>query len=893
MDPLLTTPLLRTRRSARSFRTFHFRSIRSFRIARASLRSVAALAATALLALPACQGSELPPEISAISVKNAPDLLSGLFATQMQAHPVSDLPAGSDYHEVQVRKQVEVEVLNQFQILASVFDALRQTHYSENIGRGWYKNLVAFDDAADTGNVTRLQEWYVRSDMVAQGDSFVNRLRGKILSKEPGSAEVELIRTEGHISRSPAVRADGSLENLGVWELRASFEADPAGEPQDFFHATGDVLPDGRSRITIEDRFVEDDGQGGEIEVGTAAILIRGEDSGYGVAEFPDWSACFGPDGQWQCTGPPPQATVRFAYDEHYLTVRKGSDEPLVFDRSAAHELVREYGVFTSEGEKVERQRDFGFPVRVGDRFGWYGAWQDRHELWLEGRAVADGTQVTRDGMRDDGDAPVYTAVRFPGALTRVSLVPGSLEPLRNVASEVHVFQDLRLRWNPDALRWERCHDDGSGGCADPEDFTARLASLVMSGSDDGRHVWIEGCGFENELWVCQPYVYVDDEQQTGFFEAAFDEQAGQLVSTGVFLDTGALPDGLELWVGIDGRAWIEYTGEFDGPTTRTGWVEKRVVDFDPETWTPTFDEEGDREFLFDAGRQYFIQRRGASLRVTRETDTGSPDDYAVFMEIHRVAKPSSDLSEVYPPGTVLEDPYDPEAGSLYRLATDPQSANHLLLVYDTVSEEDAADGIQAGDVVTEDLWGLRVQGDTAPLREAVLYNWEYQSAQEDFGAVTYLMDAEGRFVLVDEALRFEPVALPTADDVLAGRPEADWLTYRLEYDGWLHGLPDAGHELERGALSAEGVDAVLGSNVRVPDGLPLVEAGTGDIYFVRATDVGILLEPAAPGVSGPSLAPAASLDLDTGLPRFEDPRVSATIPADAPLLYVEGVPAG
>ncbi|NIQ55487.1 MAG: hypothetical protein GWN85_19045, partial [Gemmatimonadetes bacterium] len=70
--------------------------------------------------------------------------------------------------------------------------------------------------------------------------------------------------------------------------------------------------------------------------------------------------------------------------------------------------------------------------------------------------------------------------------------------------------------------------------------------------------------------------------------------------------------------VGIDGRSWIEYTGEFDGPTTHTGWVEKSLVDFDFETHTPVFDEQGDREFLFDLGREHFIHKRGASLRVTR-----------------------------------------------------------------------------------------------------------------------------------------------------------------------------------------------------------------------------------------------------------------------------------
>jgi hypothetical protein len=864
------------------------------RLRTASLHLVA-LAALAAVALFGCgrqlTGNELPSEISAVSVRNGASLGADLFAELMEAYPASALPESSDYKSEQVRKYVDVQVLNHFQILASVFDAIRQTHHTENLGAGWYKSMVTFQDPGDHGNATRLQEWYTRSQAVMANGSLATLLQAKILAPDGDSGELELVRAESHVWRAPELNEDGSLANLGVWELRAAFGDEP-GVPSEYFQATGDVLESGESRITVEDHFVEDV-QGFQAELGTRAILVRSAHAGYGLAEFPDWDACEGPDGQFQCQQGPPLASVRFAYDDSHLVVELEGGEMLAFDRGSAHEVVQRYRIYSEDGSRVEKTRRFGFPVRSGaGHFGWYGAWEDRHELWLDGEPAADGLVVQRDGLPGDEPAPSYTVERFDGALTRVSLIEGSVEQLRGVPSEMHYWTDFQLVWNAAAGRWDRCMgDDGFGGCQSLEDFSQRLSTLSRGSEADPREVWINGCRAQGEEWICSDYVYLEQDPGPGFFEAAPDPETGWPASTGVPLDTGALEDGFALWVGMGGRSYVEYTGDFDGPVTTTGWVEKEVVDFDQEAWRPVFGD-ADREFVFEPGREVFVYKRGTSLRVTRVAETGSAEDYAVFMEKHRVVKPEADLGEVYPPGTLLEEPWS-EDGSKFALDVDPESPNYLLLEFAVVSDADAQDGIQVGDLVGDDLWGLRVAGDDTPMEEAVLFNWEIQAEGEDFGGVSYLVDEQGDYVLLDDPLQFEPVALPTTRDLLDESPQEEWLSYSLAYDGWLQGLPDTDHELRTGELSGDAMVSVLEGNVRVPDGLPLFEEGSGDVYFAKAVDVSMVLEPVSDpeSVELPDLAPAEALDLDAELPDYTVPDLDTTIPEEAPLRYVEGLP--
>jgi hypothetical protein len=244
--------------------------------------------------------------------------------------------------------------------------------------------------------------------------------------------------------------------------------------------------------------------------------------------------------------------------------------------------------------------------------------------------------------------------------------------------------------------------------------------------------------------------------------------------------------------------------------------------------------------------------------------------------------------------GTVLIEPWDSDANSKYVLNTDPGSANYLLLEYSVVSEADAANGINIGDVVTFDFWGLRVDGDDSALADSTLYSWEYQEDGEHWGGVTYLIDGDGAFVLLSEPIRFEPISLARTDDVVNERPPEEWLSFSLVFDGSLHGLPDTWFELEKVSFAGDQIPAILANNVRIPDGTELTDANGGETtYLVKAEDVGIFLGYVTTFPQGgpPDLSLADDIDLGADLPAFIAPVMNATIPSNAELLYIEGIP--
>jgi hypothetical protein len=853
------------------------------------------------------QGIALPSEVSAVSAKSATQNTASAhsvwseFEPETSAYSIATLPDDSDFDSAAVRKFVEVRALEMFSSLADIFDAMRQTHYADNVGRGWYKALVAFrDGGADGGNETRLEEWYVDSAMVSDGTGDqVNRVRIKILEDDRG--EQRLIRAQLDIRTAPTPNEDGSLADLGEWTIRASFSSIDGDDTAGHFMAQATLLSSGFSQVTIQESFPEDpDGPGPvpEMNFGSRGLIVRSPTAGHGVIEFVDFDFCWQPGNDCSVDGPPLRR-VAFAYNDNYLTIQREDADPISFDRNDDHELAHRYGLFDGvTGETVEKSHRFGFPVRTADgAHGWYGVWQGRHDLWLDGDSAAGGMTVTREDVRGGETPPSYSTVRFEGALTKVNLVPGRVDQLLGIPAEAHVWESVRLRWNATEQRWDEClGSDGAGGCATRSDFTSRLPTLELGGEADQRWININGCIETGPgAFNCDNFVYVTAAPGPGFFEATFDEETGRPESTGAMLDTSQIPDNMELWASIGGRVYIEYTGEFGGPTTQTGWVQKALTAFDTETWTPSFDPAGDREFLFEVGREYFVNKRGSNLRVRRVAATGEASDYAVFMETHSVATPATDLAEVYTPGTVLVNAWDPDAGSKFRLNMNVASPNYLLLEYADVSSQDAQDGRAVGDVVDVDRWGLRIEGDTSPIEAATTYNWEYRRSGERWGGVTYLTEQVGQervYVLLDEALRFEPIALPTTDDLVQGRPEDEWLSYSLSYDGWLHGVPDPWHELQKIGFDPEAIPAVLAGNVRLEDGTVLTEVETGRPYAVKALDVGIFLGVVDDMPLGaPDLSQADGIDLDSDLPDYTAPEMSSSIPTNATLLYVEGVP--
>ncbi len=507
---------------------------------------------------------------------------------------------------------------------------------------------------------------------------------------------------------------------------------------------------------------------------------------------------------------------------------------------------------------------------------------------------------MTREGLPPDQTAPTYTTKRFSGALNSVNLVAGSLDQLDGVVAEIFIWNDFRLRWNLANTRWDVCvGDNGEGGCNQSDDFTSQLLSLQMTGQHDRHWVNIGGCTEVEGNFTCSDFVFDSDDDNSendtqGFYHATHGNDGPV---KGEVLDTGALQDGFELWASVGGQTYIEYVGFGEGGSS-SGWVEKTLSGFDDRNWQPEFDDTGDKTFHFEMGREYFVNQRGSNLRVTRVAEAGSASDYNVYMEVHQVAKPVSTVTDVIAAGSnagisvTLADGWDPESGSKYRLNLDSTSANYLLLEYASISDLDSGEGVSVGDVVTQDMWGLRIDGDSTSLASATLYNWEYQAEGDNWGGVTYLLDQSSEYVLLDEPMRFEAVTLARTDDIVQSRDPGEWLSFSLAYDGWLHGVPDPWFELQRIGFEGEGIAAVLANNVRIPDGTELTDSDDASTYYVKAIDIGIFLGSVNAFPSGegePDISQADAVNLDSDLPTFVAPTLSATLPSGAEQLYVEG----
>ncbi|MBI4585505.1 MAG: hypothetical protein HY717_15940 [Planctomycetes bacterium] len=826
-------------------------------------------------------GISLPSEISAVSSTESgsgaqpapgsnPPRGTGRILRSLLDARAGSLPADSDYNTAIIRKFVEIPVLDEFDIIEQIFDAARQTHYADAgvVNSGPYKAMVAWEDEGQGGvTITQLQTWTVDSSMITVNGAEVNQVH--VWVEEIQDGQVRTIRVELIVEQAPTENADGTLLDLGKWSINAVF-----GDSTDHFYADADIMPDGSSRLRILDLFTQN-GPGGPITTGMKSILFRSADSGYGVIQVPDWEACFGPS--QNC--PPPDVTIQFAYNSNYLSVVKDGVQSN-FDRNDEHTIIHKYKIYrATDGKDVESLQTFGFPVTLsGNQFGWYGSFNGRHQLWVAGQAVPDGTAVTRADVPPSQTAPSYTTRTFSGALTKRTKVAGSLDQIKDIPLEIWLFRHIKLIYSSADSQWKQCiGDDGMGSCTSLDDFTSQLPTLEYSGSGDQRNIFISHCDMNG----CTNYVYVTSPS-AGFFEAVFDNNSNRWQSNG----TPYTPsDNDQLFIDLGGRTYIEYTGEFTGPTT-TGWVEKTLTNFDTSTWTPEFDDNADREFFFEIGRELFVNNKGQNFILEKVSENGDANDYDVYMEVQTVANPDN-FSTVVPDGTVFVEPWDPAANSTYVLETDSLSPNFLLLKYSSVSSQDQNNGISAGDVVQRDIWGLRSQSDGA-----LQFNWEYQANGEFWGGVTYLLDSNSQFVLLSDPVRFDPIALPRTDQLIpVAAPQSEWLSYNLWYDGHMGGLPDIWEELRKNGFAASGSTGVLGRNVIIPDGTELTETGTSSTYLTLAVDVGLFLGIVnAMPLGAPDLTLTVSIDLDNDLPTYTANDVSTTIP-DAELWYVEGIP--
>lgn len=880
----------------------------------------------------AMSGLALPTEVSAVPTNTSPpaSLAHGLKAQfHALARSLSSLPADSDYNKTSTRKYVEEHALEQFSIIETIMKALAQTHYADaaNVGAGPYKAMIAWEENQGGNAMKTLEPWVVESQMITLNGQSVNRVQAWIADSS-GDA-TKLVKATIDVYQAATQNADGSYANYGKWNLTAKFTDDGS----QYFAATADVV-NGQTVLKIKSHQVHVEG-GRSVPEDIQAVMYRSGTAGYGKVIYPSMTCTNG-----TCT--PGSQAATYAYNADYVVIDDGSGAPVVHkDRNSQIELTQRYGLFyaaagtdangkvVTAGDNLMKHKSFGFPVSYVDtsvtpnvtRHAYYGAWGGRHSLWSSGGSIPANTVVTREDHAPNTAAETYkVSAPFDGTLTKRTLVTAGLSDIQNIPFETFVSKNLNLQW--DGTNWMGCagfmdwSNPSSPTCKDMNGNVLTTSAftdfgLLVVQANDRKNVNINRWDPTANGGSGGPvdYVYLDGTNSTGVagysapgFYTAIRNQTGRMVPTNpAVLYTPGTNDMIN--VNIGGSIYIQYTSDFTGG--RTGWVQKELESFDQQTWTPKFKVGGDTDFTPELGKEYYIHSNGANFVVNRIAQTNAPTDYSVMIELQSTANPNT-VAAILPTGTsYLANPWNKDVH--YTLDTTLSDGNFMMLVYatDDPTTKSVNEG-QTHPVLTSGQWGLRAynasdqpldatgavvtidaHGIPTGANRPVQFNWEYAdpNSGNSFGSQRFLLNKDGTYKLLSD-----PVTLQS---LIVGSK-----TLSLQFDGWMHGLPDMYNELSKNnwVMTADIADKAI----NIPEDTLVTDAdGSGTKYYIKPLEISQFLNVvtlAAAGKTFPDITTAASLDLSTvGLPNYVEYNMGATptktdgSPLDAK--YSEGNP--
>ncbi|MBI3773613.1 MAG: hypothetical protein HY272_13055 [Gammaproteobacteria bacterium] len=856
------------------------------------------------------RGFTLPSEISAVpadATATAASLRSSrnLFS-QLRALTVGT--TDSDYNKATTAQSIEERTLEQFSIIETIMKSLAQTNYSDpaNINQGPYKAMVAWEEQGQGGrDIKKLEPWVTDSRLIVgtspNGNLIdINRILVWITEEDPRNpGKTRLTKVEFKIYSAATFNAAGEVVDYGEWDINAKFN--DAGT--DYFAASS-RKQGGISLLKMH--------MTGEWPM--RAILYRAGAAGFGQVEYP---VCNGP-----CGSTPTTRIAKYSYNKDYLAVKDGLNAVVYKDRASKVKMTRRYGLFykaadaannIAAGDSVERHKQFGFPVTYidanGTQFGYYGAWQGRHQLWGGQSGIQAGTTVTRQDFGANATPMTYTvSPTFTGTLTRRAYVTGTLADIQNIPFEIWMNKHLELKYNGAA--WETCPgwwDYSGGGAPVCKDFNGGTPALVafsdfallQVGANDRKMVNI----MRNNAGTMQPYVYLAADPGgigytvAGFYPALASLNGGWQATTGGIYTPA---NGDQLMIDIGGSIYIEFN------SVAQAWKQKKLLSFDQQTWTPTFDPAGNTNFTPDLGREYYINANGVNY-VVKKIAAGLPETNAnneVKLELQTTANPrnikSADPKYIFPPNFHhFASHWEPKVH--FSFDSDPLSSKFMNLVYLTDDPNTAANDV--GSVLAEGQWGLwaynvsgqpiDVSGNALTLNAAgfpsgapVEFNWEY-SAAGGWGAQQYLIDANGNYVLLSDPV---PITVPINAAVdNAGTPVAKPLS--LQFDGWMHGLPDLYRDLEVNNWTMS--TAISDKIISIPAD---TEVSDGSVsYYVKPLEVSVflnvvtLVDIANAGKIAPDID-LASLAILSTVPMFTEHKMG-DMPANVVTRYSEGNP--
>jgi len=801
-------------------------------------------------------GIALPREISALPTKGAPTSVAAPVPGGLVGRVQSALVAGSDYDAARTVKFVNEQALSQFDVFNTIFKALEQTHYADpaNVNKGPYGAVVTWIEDRGDRQSKELQRWVVDSSVIQVDGKDVNRVLLWIPT-EMKDGKRHFIEARLDISSAPTQKADGSYSDYGVWRIDA--RADVSAEWS--FTATSERGTAGLAVVKLH----QTEGLGQE----TRGILQKSETHGMGKVVFPDWSSCNSPSCQ------PPPATVAYVYDADHVALAKAGAAVVFKSRTSFVDLVNRYGLYDSAtGADVSRSHSFGFPVRYIDaqgveQYGYYGAWQGRHQLWGNGKTIPPGTTVLRGDLAP-GQAPESYTVSdaFQGILVKRTLVPASIGDVKDIVVNTWVNQGMNLGW--DGAQWSVCLNPSFNPIGPPtcDPGSGPITDFSFLVNDPNNRVHNVNIGHWNQTAQRSEALVYDPSGLSGpGFYVASESPGAPPTSTGVKY-VPSLND--QLWAGINDSIYVYFNG--------TGWQRKKVVAFDSNTFTPTFDPAGDQPYTLELNREYYINNNGGGYVVKR---TGA-STYDVKIERQTVGNPVN-AAAFAPAGTLFKRPWGGDASTTFRFVTDSASPAFLKLVYEVVGAQDAQAGKKAGDVLASGEWGLVALVNGVATSDQ--YNWEYPSANNDpnssFGAQQFLEAGGGSYRILDNPIRLQPISL------VGGGGNAK--TYALQFDGsWVGGLPNFFDDLRKAGMVM--TDAIAAEVVSIPSGTLVTDAedATKQYVFKQLQVSEFLRNIADPG--NLDVTAAGALDLATA-PSFVEHGMGAL--PDVPLKYSEGNP--
>jgi hypothetical protein len=841
----------------------------------------------------------MPSELSAVPTANSSSSSRSSLAATLRAMASASVPSDSDYATAETRKYVEEHTLEQFDILEDVLTALNQTHYYDQIGQSPYKAMVVQAGGDGEQAQKTLEPWVVEADIIDADGNVVEpnnaqsgatyRVRVRAWIEEEGP----IIKGEFIVSEPPTQNEDGAYEDYGSWTLNVSF-----GESTtDFFAATCEPGENGESVITLNEVFSENGPGGGGLPVEVTALMYRSPESGYGKVSFPDWEAIYGPGGDDDPTEIPLKEAA-YAYNQSYLAVRaEGEDEPTFKSREDdTVEMTHRYGVYNADtGEDVLKTKSFGFPFKYTEnemtKRGYYGAWQGRHQIWAGNgdASVPENTIVTREDFGDpDADPQTYkVGPTFDGVLVERSYVTADLNDIKDIPVEIWVNQDYQLYY--DDSTWYHCPQmDWSGPTptcvATPVDFGADIGWEILTKNANDTRKQIHINGWDQSADTDKRFVYLlagtISGNAAGFYEAEQDQQTHQLIPVEPLVPINTANVN-QLWVWVGGQTYVEWSG--------TQWLEKEVVAFNEMYHKPTFGDT-DKPYTLPEGRELYINLQGANYVVRKVNGVTT-----IKLELQTAANPSNVLANgaMGDVGTyIFKEPWA-ENNSTYTFDTDKNSDTYLMLVYASIGDNDkepdgtASTGCTVDGVVQKDIWGIVAYDGATQVEDGngnpLAFNWEYDSGENDWGAVTYLLNpVDDSYVLLDDPIRFESTT--------AVNGAGDLKTLALQYDGWMMGLPDMYEELSKNdwVMTTEVSDKII----NLPTGKELTDATDNTLlYLLKPLEISqfLTLVEDTSGLDLPDISHTDALSLDS-INIYSAPDM-ADMPSSTTILYSEGKP--